>query len=155
MKRIIRSASIILRAERLIAQRRMAIARKQLTLVAFAGLVAIVGVVMLNVSAYQALLASLGAPLAALLIALANFVLAGGMVLWAGKANSDSEIASVAEVRDLAIADLEAELEDMKDEVTAIVEDIRGIRRDPFGVMTSNLLLPLLTTVLKSLRDKE
>lgn len=155
MKRIVRNASIILRTESLITQRRLAVARKQLTLVAFAGLVAVLGLVMLNVAAYQALQTSLGAPTAALIVAVVNFILAGGLLLWAGKANADAEIGAVTEVRDMAIADLESEIDEMKDEATAIIEDLRGIRRDPLGAMTSSLLLPLLSALLKSLRSEK
>lgn len=153
MKRIVRNASIILRTEGLITQRRLAVARKQLMLMAFAGLIAVLGLVMLNIAAYQALQTGLGAPMAALIVALVNFVLAGGLMLWASKANADTEISAVTEVRDMAVADLESELDEMKDEATAIIEDLRGMRRDPLGAMTSSLFLPLLSAILKNLRS--
>lgn len=153
MKRIVRNTSIILRTQGLIAQRSLVVAHKKLALVLFAGLVALLGLLMLNVAAYQALQTPLGDPIAALIVAVVNFIIAAGLMLWAGKANADAEIYAVTEVRDMAVADLEAELDEMKDEATAIIEDLRGIRRDPLGAMTSSLLLPLLSAILKSLRS--
>lgn len=150
MKRIIRSASIILRTESLIAQRRLAVVRKQMVLVAFAGLIAVLGLVMLNVAAYQALVLEWGAPMAAFAVALANFVLAALLALMASRENAEKEIAGAIEVRNMAIDDLEAEIEGVQAEVQATVSDIRAIGRDPLGAATG-LAVPLLMALLKSI----
>ena len=76
MKRVTRNITIVWRAERLIAQRRLAVLRKQMTAVAIAGLVGLFGLAMLCLAAYFALEPMLGAPVAALVVALANFLLA-------------------------------------------------------------------------------
>ena len=55
MSRISRNISIILRSERLIAQRRMAVLRRQTGMMAAAGIAAGLGLVMLNGAAYLAL----------------------------------------------------------------------------------------------------
>ncbi|SLN52483.1 hypothetical protein PSA7680_02753 [Pseudoruegeria aquimaris] len=150
MKRVVRNLTIILRCESLIARRRLAVARRQIVFIAFAGLVAVLGLVMLNVAAYQALAASLGAPLAAFLVALGNFAVAGVLALLAGREDAEGDVAAVAEVRDMAVADLEAELELAQEEVLAVVGDLRRIGRDPLGA-ASGLAMPLLAALLKHL----
>jgi hypothetical protein len=55
MNRISRNISIALRSERLIVQRKMEVIRTQTGLMAAAGLVAGIGLIMINVAAYFAL----------------------------------------------------------------------------------------------------
>lgn len=69
-RRIWRNLSVILRTERLIARRRMAVLRGQSTLLAFGGLIGIIGLVMLDIAALTALREVISPPLAALTVAL-------------------------------------------------------------------------------------
>lgn len=152
MKRVTRNLTIVWRAERLIAQRRFAVIRKQTAAVAFAGMIAVFGLAMLDVAAFFALRPSLGAPLAALVVALANFVLAGLLAHWASGLSAENEIAPVAEVRDIALEDLEAEAEDLASEVRRAADDVRRVARDPLGAFAPGLVSPLLSAVLKALK---
>ena len=80
MSRISRNISIILRSERLIAQRRMAVLRRQTGMMAAAGIAAGVGLVMLNVAAFFAHVEHLSQPLSALIVALANMAIAAILI---------------------------------------------------------------------------
>ena len=70
MNRISRNVSIIFRSERLIAQRRFAVLRRQTGFMAAAGIVAGIGLIMLNAAAYLALSTKVSTPLAALIVAI-------------------------------------------------------------------------------------
>ena len=111
-----------------------------------------VGLVMLCLAAYLALEPMLGAPMAALVVALANLLIALLLANWASKLSAEDEIAPVAEVRDIALEDLEAEAGDVADEVRGVVNDVRGIAKNPISVFSSDMLAPLLSALLKALR---
>ena len=153
MNRISRNISIILRAERLIAQRHLAVLRRQTGLVAAAGIAGGVGLIMLNVSAYLALSEKLSQPTAALVVALANIVLAGLLVTLAGKSNADYETAPVVEVRDMAIEDIEAELRVATEEAKATAEAVKSMARDPLGSIAPGLAGTVAKAVIKNLKS--
>lgn len=152
MSRISRNVSIIWRSERLIAQRRLAVLRRQTGLMAAAGVVAGVGLIMLNVAAYLALSTRMEPALAALIVAIVNLGLAGVLVSIASNASADAEVAPVEEVRDLAMEDLEAEIKDATEEVRDVAESVRRLARDPLGLVGSSAVGAILTSVLKAIK---
>ncbi len=91
----------------------------------------------------------------AILITLAgvNIALAGLLALRAGRMNVEDEIAPAVELRDLAIADLEAEVEDVAKKAHDIINSLKGLHNDPFESLTA-LILPLVTAVLKGLNQR-
>jgi len=153
MKRISRNISIILRAERLIAQRHLAILRRQTGLLAAAGLVAGLGIIMLNMAGYLALSTEVSPALAALIVAAVNLVLAGILASLAGNANAETETAPVAEVRDLAMEDLEAEFQHAVDEAKTAVDGIKRMANDPLGLIAPGVAGAVAKAVVKNLKS--
>ncbi len=158
MNRIGRNLSIILRAERLIARRHMAVLRNQTGMLVFAALVGGIGLVMLNLAGFLALKETMSPQLAAFLVALANMVLALVLVALALKQSAEPELEPVTELRDLAIEDLEAELQGAVGEARDLARDLAGnvarMARDPFGTALPAMLIPLLTNLLRATRKK-
>lgn len=152
MNRISKSVSLVIRSERLMAQRRMAVIGKQTGLLAFSVLVAGIGVVMLTAAAYLALSEWFGPPLAALIVSLADFTLAGALVMIASKQSAEDEIKPVMEVRDMAMDDLNQEFQMATQEVRAVVDGVRAIGQNPLGLANPGLIAPLITALLKALR---
>lgn len=152
MSRISRNANVIFRAERLIAQRRMAVLRRQTGMMAAAGIAGGVGLIMLNVAAFFALSEVLSQALSALIVAAVNLGLAAAVASAAGKVNADEEIARVAEVRDIAVEDLEVELQDAAAEVRVLSQAVRKMAHDPFGAMAPGVMGALASAVIKNLR---
>lgn len=152
MKRISRNISIILRAERLIAQRHLAILRRQTGLMAAAGLVAGLGIIMLNMAGYLGLADVVSKPLAALIVAAVNLVLAGILASMAGNSNAEAETAPVAEVRDLAMEDLEAEFQVAVGEAKAAVDGIKRMASDPLGIVAPGVAGAVAKAVVKNLK---
>lgn len=148
MKRMSRNLTTIYRTERLIAQRRLAVVQRQVVLMAVAGIAALTALILLNVSLYL-LLASYVTPAASAgILAAANIVLAAVFATLAGRMNAEDDIAPAVEVRDMALADLEEEVEEMAEEGRKVVDSVRKIGTDPFGSLSS-LLVPILTALLK------
>lgn len=152
MNRISRNISIIMRAERMITRRRMAVLVNQAGLMAFAVLVAAIALVMLNVAAFYALSDSLSPQNAALLVSLANVVLAVSIIMVASRLSADEELVPVTEVRDLAIEDLEAEVQGVVTEARELTDNVRRIATDPVGSMIPSLIGPLLGLLVRSVK---
>jgi len=154
MNRISRNISIALRAERLIAQRHMAVIRNQTGLLAAAGLVAGIGLIMVNVAAYFALSTSLSPQWAALIVAIANFLLAVLLAVSANRLSAEADVQGATEVRDMALEDLEAEFVMAVTEVKDVATDIRQMVKNPLGTALPALVVPLAETLLKSGKKK-
>ncbi len=153
MNRISRNISIVLRSERLIAQRHLAVLRRQTGLMAAAGIAAGVGLIMLNVSAYLALSTKMSQPAAALIVALVNMALAGLLASMAAKSSAEQDTAPVAEVRDMAIEDIEAELRLAAEEAKATTDAIKKMARDPLGALAPGVAGTIAKAVLKNIRS--
>ena len=150
--RIGRNLNIAFRAERIITRRRMAVFRTQTGLMAFAGLIAGIGIVMISVALFFWLAQHFGNATAGLIVAVVDFVVAFALMMIATRLSAEAELEPVIEVRDLALNDIEDEVEEALDEVKEIADGIRAISRDPFGAAGQSLIGPLVSIILKSLK---
>lgn len=148
MNRISRTLTTIYRTELLIKQRRLAVIQQQAILLGVAGLAVLAGLILLNFALYFLLAARLSPAGAAGILAFVNLLLAALLALAATRADAEKEIAPALEVRDMAIADLEGEIEDATKEVREIVDAVKGVRTDPLSSLTT-LLVPILTAATK------
>ncbi|MEM8730230.1 MAG: phage holin family protein [Pseudomonadota bacterium] len=147
--------TLLLRAERLIAARRMAIFRNQTSLMALAGLFVAVAIVMLNVAAYFGLSDVMPDAWAALFVALGNLVLAGIFILFASRLGHEHQLATANEMRDMALEDLEGEVDDLVEDVRGTTQDLRRFARDPLGTVLPSLLSQILKIIMASGHETE
>ncbi len=152
MSRISRNISIILRAERLIAQRQVAVAAKRTGIYAAAGLAVGLAVIMLNVAGFFWLSATLSKPLSAVIIAGANLALALILTLVANSMRAETDTSAAVELRDMALHDIETEL---RDNLSEARNTVTGIGRDPLGVLTPEIVSALLRTLIRYARRKK
>jgi len=155
MSRISRNISIILRTERLIAQRNMTVLAKRAGFFAAAGLAGGLAIIMLNVAGYLALASVMSKPLAALVIALINLIVALILAAIANSVSAEADTAPVAELRDMAIGDIEAEVQDMMSEARETVRDLRTVSRDPLGTLAPGLVTMIASAVLKHQKNRK
>jgi hypothetical protein len=152
ISRIGKNLNIILRSERIMARRRMAVLRNQTGLVAFAGLVAGIGHIMLNVAAFYALRDNMAPQNAALIVGLGNLLLAAALIIAATRMTAEAELEPVSELRDLAISDLESELEGIIEEGRDLSATLRRMASNPVGSLLPVLIGPLVSALMKSTR---
>ena len=152
VSRISRNISIILRAERMVARRHIAVLRNQTGLLAFAALVAAIGLVMLNIAGFFLLRATLSPQAATLIVGVVNFALAVLLVILATRQNAEQELEPITELRDLAIEDLGAEMQGTIDEAREVADNVRRIARDPLGTALPAMAIPLLSALLRSIK---
>ncbi|TCL09577.1 hypothetical protein BXY66_1630 [Shimia isoporae] len=148
--RIARNISIILRSERLIAQRHMAVFRRQGGMVAAALIAAGVGLVMFNVAGFFALSEAMSPASAALIVALVNMALAIVLLVGASKATVGEEVNAVSEVRDMALEDLEAEVRSAADEAKAATDALKNMAKNPLGAITPSLASAIAKALVKT-----
>lgn len=152
MSRISRNISIILRAERLIAQRHVAVAARRTGFYAAAGLAVGLAVIMLNVAGFFWLSASLSKPLAALIMAGANLLLALILALMANTQSAQADTTAAVELRDMALQDIETEF---KDTLSDARNTVSGIRRDPLGALSPEIISAVLGALVKYARRRK
>ncbi len=155
MSRISRNLSIILRTERLIAQRNMTVLAKRVGFFAAAGMAAGLAVIMLNVAGYLALVSVTGKPWAALIVALVNLAVALVLAAIANSVSAEADTAPVAELRDIAISDIEAEMQDMLAEARETVQGLKAVSRDPMGTLAPGLAGIIASAILKHLKTRK
>jgi hypothetical protein len=152
MKRIARSIKVLWRAESLLGTIRLSGLMKKAGMLAFAGCLAIFGVAMLDVSAFFALTPRFGQAGAALIVGLVDIALAiAGMVV-AQSIKPGAEADMVIEMRDMALADLEAEVAVLEESVGRARKEITDLVRHPLTSLAPSLLVPTLRSVISSLR---
>ncbi len=148
--RVSRNLSLLLRCERLIARRRVTVLRDQSAMMLLAALIATLGLIMLNVAGFFALRNSLSPMGAAFAMALLDLILAAVIVFLALRLDAETELEAAAELRDLAIEELETELRKTAADARAIGNDLRRVVRDPLGSLLPGVIGPLLTLLLSS-----
>lgn len=152
MSRISRNISIILRAERLIAQRQVAVAAKRTGIYAAAGLAVGLAAVMLNVAGFFWLSETLSTTSAALIVAGIDLVVAVLLAVVANSMTAQTDTSDAVELRDMALRDIETEIrENFADARNAVT----GIRRDPLGTLTPEIVSALLGVLLKYAKTRK
>lgn len=144
---------VLTRAEMMLAKanaRRIA-ARSRLYAVAL-GMI-LLTVVMINIAAYEYLSTLKGDAVAALLVALANALLAVLVIFVASRIKPGREEEMVKEIRELALTELSADADGLKQNFAQISSDIERIRSG-FSSVSGTLgslgpMLGMLTSMLK------
>jgi amino acid transporter len=158
MKRVARSLHILWRAESMLGTIRVSALLKQVGMLAFAALVGVFGVAMLDVAAFFALLPQWGHSGAALAVALGDFVLAIVVVVLAQFVKPGADVQMLSEVRDMALEDLEAEVAGVESAFVQARKEMLDMVRHPLSALAPGVLVPLLKSVVSGLRagkDKE
>ena len=153
---------ILLRADSAIRKSQFRLAIRQARLTAVGLVLALLALGMLNVSIYLALEARLGGPAAALLLAAANGVLALILIFSAGRMKTGPEVEMAEEIRDLAITELAAdadqvkqELQQVRAEVTQISGGFRRLLSGDFSQLGLPILNPLIGVLTSSLKNRK
>ncbi|MGJ8583607.1 MAG: phage holin family protein [Marinosulfonomonas sp.] len=162
MQNVTRNLKIIWRTQALISERRLADLARKSTIAAGAGIVALFGVAMLDVAAFLWLGSLMEPALAAVIVALGNFILAGLILFLANSSSRSDEIAMAREVQDIALKDIEAEAERVQRELNTIRRDFRDARaqvksaiHDPASLITPQMLMPVIRAALKAFRKSD
>ena len=143
MSRIVRNVSTLIRAERLMARGHLDLLRRQTGLMLIAGIAAGFAAAAVNVGIFFLLVPSLGFVGSAFALVGANLLIAVGVYAMAQTAKPGDELKVAEELRDVALADLEAE-------VVALTDGLRSARNDPLGTLAPGLASTVVAALLKA-----
>ena len=128
----------------------------------FAGMIAVFGLGMANLAGFYALQASVGPVWAAVIIAIADFVLTAIVMLMARNSEPGPEIELAFDVRKMAIDAIQADARDLKVTIDALGQEIRdakdtiaGFVHNPLDAAAQKLLIPAALSIIKGLRSKK
>ena len=155
MERLMRSLRVLWRSERIIAEQQLRLGTQRVQFNVLAAFVAVFGLVMLSISAFFALVPYWGQALAALAVAVGDFVLAAGMAAYGSRLKAPAEIEMVKEVRDMALNDLEEEVALAEAELVAMKQDVQKFIRNPVDALLPGIIGPILKAVASGLAAKK
>jgi len=155
MERLVHAVKVVWRSERLLLQNEIRLGARRAQLNALAGLVSIIGLVMLSLAAFFALVPPLGQALAALVVGFVDLLVAAALVWYASSLEPGPELGMIKEMRDLALTDIEEEAALAEAELMAIKKELTTFLRNPFDALLPAAIVPLLTSVVRGLGSKK
>jgi len=144
MERLMRSLRVFWRSERIIAEQQVRLGTQRVQFNMLAAFVAVFGLFMLSIAAFFALVPYWGQSLAALGVALGDFVLAAGLMAYGSALKPSAELEMVKEVRSMAMKDIEEEIALAEGELISLKDDLHKFIRNPVDALLPGLIGPLL-----------
>jgi hypothetical protein len=141
---VVKHLRVLWRADRIIADIKLRHLLSGLGLRAFAALIATFGLLMLELSAYFALVQIWSAIAAAAILGTVNFAIAAVLLVVAGRPPSGRDIELANEIHGASIEALQLE-------ARALQAQVSGAVHHPLGTIVP-VLVPLIAIIVKSLR---
>jgi membrane protein implicated in regulation of membrane protease activity len=142
---VVKHLRALWRTDRIIADIKMRHMLVGLGLRAFAALIAAFGLLMLELSAYFALVQIWSAISAAAILGVVNFVIAGILFVIAGRPPSGRELELANEIHGSSVDALQIEAQ-------ALQSQVSGAIHNPLNSVLPLLIVPLITIIIKSLK---
>jgi len=144
---IVKNPRVLWRTDRIIADIRMRHMLVGLGLRAFAALIAAFGLLMLELSAYFALVQIWSAISAAAILGALNFTIAAVLFLIAARPPAGRELELAAEIHGASVEALQAE-------ARALQSQVSGMIHHPLNGVLPLLIAPLITIIIRSLKKQ-
>jgi hypothetical protein len=148
---LIRNARALWRAEKIIADIQLQNLAVRLGLQAFAALIAIFGLLMLELAAFWALRDMWSEIKAAVVLAVANFALALILMMIAVWRKPGRELDVAREVQTTAIQSLQADARALHGDVASFANAVKH----PFETVVPAAIIPLVTLLIQYLRQRK
>jgi 4-amino-4-deoxy-L-arabinose transferase-like glycosyltransferase len=145
---VVKNLRVLWRTDRIIADIRMRHMLVGLGLRAFAALIAAFGLLMLELSAYFALVQIWSAILAAAILGAANFAIAAILFVLGGRSPAGRELELATEIHGSAVEALQLEARALQSQFTGMVQH-------PLNSALPLILMPLITMIIKSLKKSK
>jgi len=162
MKNITRNLHLLWRTERILAEARLKLLTRKLILGIIAGIAGLFAWGMLNIATYFALEPAMGKAWAACIVGISGVVIAAILIAFAQGLQSAPEEDMVVEVRNMALAEIEGEVDDVQQKLLQVRDDVEGVRENiaafvnrPSDIFSPALIGPILTTIMKLLKAKK
>lgn len=154
LDRLARHLRVLLRADSIIADIHVRMLATRSRLISLAGLIAVFGLVMLNVAGYFALGQLWGQTWAAVAMGLIDFSISGLLIVVAARSKPGRELELAHEVRKMALTRLEEDLAAVQAELVGLRTSLTRIVKHPLDAALPALIGPLAAIVLQSLKRR-
>jgi hypothetical protein len=144
---VVKHLRVLWRTDRIIADIRMRHLLVGIGLRAFAALIAVFGLLMLELSAYFALVQIWSAVSVAAILGAANFVIAAAVFVVAARSPAGRELALANEIHGSSIDALQLE-------ARALQSQLSGVIHHPLNGVLPLLIVPLITVIIRNLRKR-
>ena len=162
MSTMTRNLQLLWRAERVLTEARIKLTTRKLILGVIAGIACLFAWGMLNIAGYFALEPSVGKAWAAFIVGMIDVVMAGLLVAVAQALQPGPEEDMVREVRDMAVGEIGAEVEDVQQKLLQLRDDVEGVRTSitqfmqrPLDALSPSVIGPALMAVTKLIKAKK
>ena len=160
MSTIKRNLELLWRSEKILAEARLKLTSRKLTLAVGAGIAGLFAVGMFNLAALFALEPSVGIAAAAALVGFINIIVAGLFLAIAQGLRPAEEEAMVREVRDMAIGEIGGEIEEvqaaftnLRNDVESLGASIRSLVKNPAEALSPTMILSAISAISKLLKS--
>jgi hypothetical protein len=143
---VVKHLRALWRTDRIIAEIRLRHMLVGLGLRAFAALIAAFGLLMLELSAYFALVQIWSATSAAAILGVANFAIAAILFMVGGRPPAGRELELATEIHGSSV-------EALQNEARALQSQFTGMVHHPLNSVLPLVLVPLITMIVKSLKN--
>ena len=144
---VVKHLRALWRTDRIIAEIRMRHILVGFGLRAFAALIAAFGLLMLELSAYFALVQIWSAISAAAILGVVNFVIAAVLFVMAGRPPAGRELELASEIHSSSVDALQLEARTLQSQLT-------GMLHHPLNSVLPLVLVPLITVIIRSLKAR-
>ncbi len=159
---LVRDLRLLQKADALIGRIWLKSMVRQFGFFAFAGLIAVFGLGMTDVAGFYALQVSLGPVWAAVLVAIADFIVAALVMLIGISSQPGPEIDLAFDVRKMAVEAIQGDARNLKVTVDAFGQEIRdakdniaGILQNPLDAAVQKLLIPTAISIIKGFGSRK
>ena len=156
METLVRNLKIVMKSDRMLAEIKLKLIGQKIVLFIVAGLGGLFALGMLNMAVFFAIQQVYSSAIAALLVGLGNLFFVGILLFILQRLDTGPEAKIVEEVREMAIADIEAEAKDFQNELRLVRDEIAGMRvgitnlvKNPLGALAPHLLIPATAALAK------
>jgi len=162
MSTITRNLQLLWRAERVLAEARFKLISQKLVLGVVAGIALLFAWGMLNIASYFALEPAAGKAWAAFIVGTSDVVLAILLGLVAQRLQPAPEEDMVREVRDMALGEIGAEVEDVQTKLLQLRDDVEDVRTNitafiqrPMDVFSPAVIGPAIMAITKMMKARK
>ena len=162
MENLIRDLQVLRKADFLVGRIWLAALARRMGLFAFAALIAVFGLGMANIAGFYALQAPVGPVWAAVIVGVADFVIAAIVFLAGHNSRPGPEIDLALEMRKMALDSVQMDSRELKRMLDDLGRNIQGARatvagfvQNPLDTAAQKLLVPAALSLLRGLRAKK
>lgn len=162
MSNVSRNLKLLWRSEKILSEAKLGLTSRKLVLGVSAGIAGLFACGMINLALFFAFEPEVGSAWAAGIVGALNIILATILVIFSQNLKPAPEEDMVREVRDIALAELATEVEDVQTKLLQLRDDVQSARAGitqfvnrPMDVLTPAMIGPAIATVLKLMKSRK